>query len=96
LHRSEAVWKDIDKLGFGSYYSKPALELAWWAAEEKNRIKATRIKVISNRLEERYRKNHDTKKKVSNGRVTKFNSPTPVFRPVPPPMRPKPETIKYY
>lgn len=96
MHRHEAVWKNIDKLGFSSFFSKQALVLARWAAEEKNRTKANKIKNIADKLEERYRKHHDTKRKVSNGRVIRFNSPTPVFRPTPPPpMRPNPEKIKF-
>lgn len=41
--------------GYTKYANKEALELARWAHEENNRIKASKLKRIADKMEDKYR-----------------------------------------
>lgn len=59
---------------FKAFYSEQAKKLAQWAIEEKQRVKASLCMKIAQRLEKKYRQNHDLKNKL----------PMPIFLPRPP------------
>lgn len=49
--------------GYINYASDAALEVAAWALEEKDRLKATKLKRIADKLEDKYRCSKEFKRK---------------------------------
>ena len=72
-----------------SFASKAALKLARWALEENDRIKASKIARIADKLEEKYVNSKEFKKKKAANRRGEVYTvlKTPVERPTPPKAR---------
>lgn len=63
--------KREDIPGYTQYANKSALNLAIWALEEKERIKASKLKTIADKMEDRYRNSKEFKKKKAENRYAR-------------------------
>lgn len=63
------------------YYSEVAYNLADWARQENNRVKASRIKRTADRIESRYRKYHKLNDVAPYGGIVPYGVRPGLLRP---------------